>query len=413
MTIRGTALNLPTPRWAKPLTAKRANYRAAYGGRSSGKSWFFSENLVERCVVRKTDCVCIREVQKDLRHSMKRTIETIIDRENLSRLFRVLNNEIHTHNGGIIIFQGMQHYNSESIKSLEGFDIGIVEESQNLSQTSLDLLRPTIRRKENSELWFIWNPRFPTDPVDNFFRSEAPPPGTILVNCNYWDNPWLPKASREEMLYDRKRDWDKYLHVWCGQYIQNSEAKVFKNWKTEDFDTPNDAMFHFGADWGFANDPTVLVRCFVIGRKLYIDYEAWQVGCEILDTPDLFGTIPESDEWPIIADSARPETISHLNKNGFKKIYAAKKGKESVKEGIEFLKSYDIIIHPRCRHAIDEFQHYSYKVDKDTDKVLPVIDDKCEDHVIDSLRYALEGQMRAARNKRKTNVTPIKTKSYF
>ena len=413
MTIRGTTLSFQTPRWAKPLTIERANYRAAYGGRSSGKSWFFSEMLIERCVAEKTDCVCIREVQKDLRHSMKRAIETIIDRENLRSMFRVLKNEIHGPNGGIIIFQGMQSHNSESIKSLEGFDIGIVEEAQNLSQNSLDLLRPTIRRKENSELWFIWNPRYPEDPVNNFFRAAKPPPGTILVNCNYWDNVWFPQPSREEMLYDRQRDYEKYLHVWCGEYVQNAEAKVFKNWKTEDFDTPDDAMFHFGADWGFANDPTVLVRCFVIGRKLYIDYEAWQVGCEILDTPDLFGTIPESDEWPIIADSARPETISHLNKNGFKKIYAAKKGKESVKEGIEFLKSYDIIIHPRCRHTIDEFQHYSYKVDKDTGKVLPVIDDKCEDHVIDSLRYALEGQMRAARNKRKTNVTPIKTKSYF
>lgn len=395
------------------MTAEKAYYRAAYGGRSSGKSWFFAEMLVERTAAAKTDAVCIREVQKDLRHSMKRTIETIIDREKLGSLYRILNNEIHCPHGGLIIFQGMQHYNAESIKSLEGFDIGIVEEAQNLSQNSLDLLRPTIRRKDGSELWFIWNPRYPDDPVDNFFRAATPPPGTILVNTNFWDNVWFPKASRSEMEYDRKRDPDKFAHIWCGEYVQNTEAKVFQNWKTEDFDTPDDAMFRFGADWGFANDPTVLIRSFVVGRKLYIDYEAWQVGCEVIDTPDLFGTVPESDEWPIVADNARPETISHLKKNGFKKIYAAKKGKESIKEGIEFLKSYDIIIHPRCRHTLDEFMHYSYKVDKDTDKILPKIDDKCDDHCIDSLRYAWEGQRRAEKSKRITNVTPIATKSYF
>lgn len=412
MTLIKTKLRLETPRWAKPLTADRARYRAAYGGRSSGKSWYFAEMLIERSVQQKTDCVCIREVQKDLRHSMKRTIETIIDREKLGSLFRILNNEIYGPQGGLIIFQGMQNYNSESIKSLEGFDIALVEEAQNLSQNSLDLLRPTIR-KDGSEIWFIWNPRYPDDPVDNFFRAAIPPQGTILVNTNFWDNKWFPKTARLEMEYDRARDPEKFKHVWCGEYVQNTEAKVFRNWKEEDFDTPDDAMFRYGADWGFANDPTVLIRSFIIGRKLYIDYEAWQVGCEILDTPDLFRTIPESDEWPIVADNARPETISHLKKNGFKKIYAAKKGRESIKEGIEFLKSYDIIIHPRCRHALDEFIHYSYKTDKDTGKILPKIDDKCDDHVIDSLRYAWEGQMRAEKTKRITTITPIETKSYF
>jgi phage terminase large subunit len=73
------------------------------------------------------------------------------------------------------------------------------------------------------------------------------------------------------MEYDRARDPDKYAHVWGGGYVSNSEARVFRNWKIEEFDAPPDAIHRLGADWGFAVDPTVLVRCHIVGRKLYID----------------------------------------------------------------------------------------------------------------------------------------------
>ena len=187
---------------------------------------------------------------------------------------------------------------------------------------------------------------------------------------------------------------DKYLHVWEGGYLSFSEARVFKNWTIEEFDAPNDAMFYFGADWGFAVDPTCLVRCHIVGKKLYIDYEAYQVGCEVTATPALFGQVPESSDWVILADSARPEMISHLRKNGYPKIYSAAKGKDSVLDGIAWLKSYDIIVHPRCVHMIDELKFYSYKIDTLTGAVLPILEDK-NNHMIDALRYAVEGVRKA------------------
>ena len=93
-------------------------------------------------------------------------------------------------------------------------------------------------------------------------------------------------------------------------------------------------------------------------------------------------------------DSARPETISHMRKNGFPKIMPAVKGPKSVEEGVEWLKSFDIVIHPRCQHTIDELTLYSYKVDPYTGSVLPMLGDK-DNHVIDALRYACEGARRA------------------
>lgn len=344
-------------------------------------------------------------MQKSLEQSVKRLIEDKIEALGVGSYFGVLEREIRTPGGGLILFQGMQNHTAESIKSLEGYDGAWCEEAQSLSQRSLDLLRPTIR-KEDSELWFSWNPKRPSDPVDALLRSDELPPGAVVVQANWQDNPWFPEVLRKEMEWDRRRDPDKYAHIWGGGYERNSEARVFRNWREEEFETPSDARFYFGADWGFSVDPSVLVRCYIRGRTLFIDAEAYAVGCEIDHTPALFAGdddrkpprwqnpqgrkgIAGATRWPITADSARPETISYMQRRGFR-VQPAKKGAGSVEEGIEFLKSYDIVVHPRCRHTIDELTNYCFKTDKLTGEVLPVLEDK-KNHVIDAVRYALEG----------------------
>ena len=402
-------LDIKTPRWSLPLL-KPARYKGAWGGRGSGKSHFFAEMLLEEHIINPNQAsVCVREVQKSLNQSVKRLLEMKIDELNVGSYFEVLDSQIKTRNGeGIIIFQGMQNHTNDSIKSLEGYDRAWVEEAQSLSQGSLDKLRPTIR-KPNSELWFSWNPQLDTDPVDQLLRGEYAPDSSTVIKVNWSDNPWFPDVLREEMEYDRRRDPDKYLHIWQGEYQRNSESRVFRNWRIEEFEAQADDVLRFGADWGFASDPTVLVRCFIRGRKLYIDYEAYQVGCEILNIPELFMTVPESERYPIIADSARPETISHVRKHGFSRIMPAVKGPKSIEEGIEWLKSFDVVVHPRCRHTIDELSLYSYKVDKMTGQVLPVLEDK-QNHVIDALRYACEAVRRA--NRRIMNRTQVAKSEY-
>lgn len=407
----GSTLRIKTPRWAKDFVSKPARYRGAHGGRGSGKSHLVAEYLIERSAIEKCDIVCVREVQKSLAQSVKKLLENKIQDLGVAHLFDVQREQIISTHGGRIIFQGMQNHTAESIKSLEGYDIAWVEEAQTLSQLSLDLLRPTIR-KPNSEIIFTWNPRNATDPVDVLLRSDEPPPNSIVVPVNYEDNPWFPDVLRDEMEYDKKRDPEKFQHIWRGAYVRNSEARVFKNWKVEEFDAPLDAVHRLGADWGFASDPTTLIRCHIVGRTLYIDHEAYRVGCEITDTPALFMTVPDSEKWPITADSARPETISHMRKNGFPKIMPAVKGAKSVEEGVAWLQSFDIIVHPRCIHTIDELTHYSYKTDPVTSIVMPVLEDK-DNHVIDALRYACEGARRAQNMAKPTNFTPRPSVNHF
>lgn len=387
-------LKIPTPEWALPLL-EPARYKGAHGGRGSGKSHFFAEAMIEAHIMDPASrSVCVREVQRSLAQSVKRLLELKIEAMNAGAYFEVQEAVIKSRRGdGMILFQGMQNHTSDSIKSLEGYDRAWVEEAQSLSQRSLDLLRPTIR-KPGSELWFTWNPSSADDPIDQLLRGPNPPPDATVVEVNWQDNPWFPDVLRAEMEYDRKRDPDKYAHVWAGGYLAHSNARVFRNWRVEEFEAPADAMFRFGADWGFASDPTVLVRCYLVGRTLYVDHEAYMVGCEIIDTPALFETVPESDRWPIVADSARPETISHMRRHGYPKIMPAAKGPRSVEEGVEWLKSCDIVVHPRCRHVIDELTLYRYKTDPITGQVLPLLEDR-DNHTIDALRYACEGTRRA------------------
>lgn len=414
-------LQIPTAEVFVPLLAP-ARYKGADGGRGSGKTSFFAGNLVEECIsVPGTRAVGIREVQKTLAHSSKLAIEDTIHKYGVADMFDIRKSHIVTPGNGEIIFAGMQNFNAENIKSLEGFRIGWVEEAQTLSQRSLDLLRPTIRLDpvpglhHGGELWFSWNGRDERDPVDAFFKGGERPPDSVMVTANWRDNPWFPQVLEMERQWDQRRDPDKYMHVWEGGYLKRSKATVFTNWTVEDFETPPNADFHFGADWGFAIDPSVLIRCFIEGRKLYVDYEAWEVGCDIDFTPFLFAGmndrevnrlnpvalkklvetgkryegIPQCREFEISGDSARPETISYMKRHGFPKVVPSIKGAGSLEDGVEFLKGFDIVVHSRCKHVQDELTFYRYKQDPITEVVSNQLEDK-KNHTIDALRYAIE-----------------------
>jgi len=396
-----TTLRIETPRAFKPLLAS-GRYKGARGGRAAAKSHFFAGLTVEESISEKRDIICIREVQKTLRESVKKLIESKIEDMNAGAYFRVMDARIESTLGGVIGFEGMQNHTAESIKSLEGYDRAWCAEAQNISQRSLDILRPTIR-KPDSELWFDWNPNFPTDPVDVLLCGPNPPPETVVVSVTYRDNPWLPDVMKKEIEYDQNYNQDKFAHIWLGGYQEHSEARVFKNWKIEEFERPEGTIYRLGADWGYAIDPSCLVRASIDGNRLYVDHEAYMIGCEIVNLPDLFDRVPESRKWFITADSSRPETISHMQKNGYPRINAAVKGQKSVEEGVAFLQSFEIVVHPRCVHLIDELTLYRYRTDPLTGKVVPILEDK-NNHLIDSLRYACEGARRAKKPETKERI---------
>lgn len=340
--------------------------------------------------------LCCREIQNSIKDSSYQVIKDTAERLGISGRFSFMDAEIrHRRTGSRFIFKGLLR-NEQSVKSTEGIDICWVEEAQTVSEKSWEVLIPTIR-KPDSEVWVTFNPLTTDDPTTKRF-IENPPPNACVRKVNFDENPYFPKELRAEMEHDKRTDFEKYLHIWEGYPRTFSDAQVFRGkYVVEPFDDDlwkkADRLF-FGSDFGFARDPSTLVRCFIFDSRLYIEYEAYGVGVEIDELPQLYDSVPGARDWPIKGDSARPETISYLYRSGFN-IDAADKWPKSIEEGINFIKSFDkVVIHPRCKHAADEFRLYSYKTDKLTNEVLPIVLDK-NNHVIDGLRYALSDHIKA------------------
>lgn len=388
-----TELVIDTPAWAEPLL-DYARYKGAWGGRGSGKSHLFAENAVEEMLMDpNASIVCIREYQKSLKFSVKKLIESKIKAMGVSGAFDIQRDEIRNKRGdGVMIFMGMQDHTADSIKSLDGFKIAWVEEAQNISERSIKLLRPTIRAP-GSSIWFTWNPDQPTDAVEQLLRGPNPPPGAVVVNANYTDNPYFPDVLRDEMEYDRRFNPDAFGHVWLGEYNKKVKAQIFGGkWRVEAFKPGADwdGPYH-GLDWGFSSDPTAAVRLWIHDGRLFVEYDAEKRGLELDDTPEYIDSeIPGFSNYRIIADSARPESISYCKRHGMPAIEGAVKGKGSVEHGIEFIRNFkEVVIHERCQATQREFRLYSYKVDKLSGEVLPEIVDAFN-HCIDAIRYALE-----------------------
>jgi phage terminase large subunit len=407
------ALDLKVPRWAVPLL-KPARYKGAKGGRSSGKSHFMAERVVKRAVSDPNlRFVCIREVQRSLQFSAKALIESKIRSLGVAHLFLVQERLIRRRGGrGLIIFEGLQDHTADSIKSLEDFGGAWVEEAQSLSKRSLELLLPTIR-VEGSEIWFSWNPETPDAPVETLFRElagdayplrsgSAVGDGYAVVHVNYLENPFVPQVSRDDAARVIRIDPDDYEHIWLGGYNSKSEAQVLRGkWVVDEFEPAKDwdGPYH-GADFGFAEDPTALVRCWVHANRLYIEQEAWKIELETNHMVQHWtNAVPDLEGYTIRADSARPETISYLRQHGLPKVIGVDKWPGSVRDGIAHLRHYEkIVVHPRCEHTQEEFKLYSYKVDRLTGDVLPEIMDR-HNNVPDAIRYALAPLIQARRKR--------------
>lgn len=375
------------PEKAQAVIKPRSRYKVLKGGRGSGKSYSFADALVARAAYEKLRILCTRETQNSIRDSVHRLLSDRISELGFDLEYVVQKDSIFSKAGSEFIFKGLRHNISE-IKSTEGVDICWVEEAEKVSDDSWTVLIPTIR-KDGSEIWVSFNPEDEDSATHRRFVTK-PPPDCLWAHLTYNDNALFPESLRREMEYDKSVDRDKYEHVWEGKCKGYSDALIFKGKVfVEDFETPEGMQFHFGADFGFSNDPAVLGRMFIKDNSLYIDHEAYGVGVEIDDLEVFYDSVPESRTWEITADSERPDTISHLQRRGFN-IRGAQKGKGSVEDGISFLRGFEkIIIHPRCHGAIDNFKNYKWKKDKITGRILP-IPSPGSDHWPDAARYALE-----------------------
>ena len=370
-----------------------ARYKVAYGGRGSAKSQSIARALLILAGCKRLRILCTREYQSSIADSVHFLLKDQIEQMSMTAFYTITKTSIVGLNGSTFVFKGL-HHNILEIKSTESIDICWIEEAQSVSQASWDILIPTIR-KNDSELWLSFNPIDENDPTYQGFVIN-PRPNSIIKKVNYDENPFFPETLKQEMEWCKGVDFDAYMHIWEGECAHISNAAIFKNRvRIDAFETPYkiDRLF-FGADFGFSNDPSTLIRSFIKDECLWIEYEAFGVGVEIDELPQLYDSIPGSRDWPIKADNARPETISYLRRKGFN-ISAAEKWTGCVEDGIAHLKGFkEIVIHDRCKHVQQEARLYSYKKDSKTGEILPIIVDK-HNHGWDATRYSLDGYIMA------------------
>jgi phage terminase large subunit len=374
----------------RPLLAPKlgeARYRVVYGGRGSAKSWQLARALLIMGVGQQLRILCAREFQTSIADSVHRLLSDQIESLELSGFYSITRTSITGLNGTEFLFKGLRH-NVGEIKSTEGIDVCWVEEAEKVSENSWQVLIPTIR-KPSSEIWISFNPADEADPTYSRF-VKSPPARSIVVKVGYQDNPWLPDVLRQEAEELLKRDPEAYAHVWGGETWKRADAQVLRGkWRVDSF-TPAPTWDgpYFGADWGFSQDPTTLVRVWIGDGRLWVEHEVGGVGIPLDEVPELFDTVPGSRTHTIRADSARPETIQYIGSKGFR-IQAAPKWGGSVMDGVEWLRKHEeIVIHPRCTRTIEEARLWSYQTDRLTGDPLPKLASGW-DHYWDAIRYAV------------------------
>lgn len=386
-----------------PVFSGEARYRGAHGGRGSAKTRSFALMTAVRAYMFAEAGVSgvilsAREYMNSLEESsMEEIKQAIRSMPWLDAYFDIGEKYIRTKNRRVsYVFSGLRH-NLDSIKSKARILIAWVDEAENVSEIAWQKLAPTVR-EANSEIWVTWNPEKDGSPTDKRFRKTLPAESKI-VELNYMDNPWFPDVLEQERLGDRERlDDQTYAWIWDGAYRENSEAQILAGkYRVAEFDFDNNFDGpYFGIDWGFSQDPTAGVRLGIYDQRLYVEYEAGKVGLENDDIAKfMIGRLPGIERHVVRADSARPETISHVKSTGngqrlaIPRIIGVEKWKGSVEDGIAHLRSYkEIVIHPRCTKVLQEARMYSYKVDRLTGDVLTDIVDK-HNHYIDAIRYGL------------------------
>lgn len=397
------------------------DYGITVGGRSSGKSHQIATLLLMRAIQKTRLTLCTREYQNSIKDSVHRLLKALINRkwmcnDGVERYFfadkfEVLYDSIRGANGSEFIFKGLK--DASGVKSFEGFTTAWIEEAENVSDDSYDLLLPTIMRDPggDSKLFISFNPDDEQSATYRTFITH-PQPRSLIIPINYYENPFCPPQMVRMAEQCRIDDPAKYRWIWEGNPKQLSESVVFKDkfevlsFKIEFTDhieifNNERIKWYAGIDFGFSVDPFACIGMFIHQDCLYIYDEVYVHALEIDDmNPSIIAKFPYivNKNVKMYADNARPEVISHLaavrrHKNGdlipALNIEEAPKGKDSVETGLDFMKNFKkIYIHPKCVNTIYEFKNYSYKQDKKTGEILPILVD-ADNHAIDAIRYGL------------------------
>lgn len=373
-----------------PYLNRNERYQIFYGGAGSGKSVFITQNLTIQLLRSKlTLLVVMREYNKMEQKVFKEFLNTF-DNMKLTNKIKIRKSPlgIKFPNGSEILFMGAD--DPAKLLSLSGIDMVWVEEAAFITKDYFNQLELRLRGRGPKKKFFLsFNPVSATNWLKKeFFDNKVE--DCFICHTTFLDNKFLDEPYKQTILSQKTRNPLYYQVFALGQWGVLGK-KVFENWKAEEFDIGELTGYKklWGMDFGFTNDPTTIVACAINMKeqKLYIYDEVYQTGLHNTDIANVL----RKKGWhtqKIIADSAEPKSIAELKRLGIRRIEAAKKGPDSINQGIGFIQQFDIVIHPNCVKTIEEFENYSWKKDKDGNYINKPVDEF--NHIIDALRYALE-----------------------
>jgi phage terminase large subunit len=404
--------------------ARPARTRVFKGGRGSGKT----RGLALRSALRIYQLaemgvegvfLASREHLNSLDESSMEEIKSAIRSERwLADYFDIGEKYIRTRNRRIgYAFAGLRH-NLDSIKSKARIIGNWTDEAENVSDLAWRKLIPTLREEGNgwqAENWISYNPESPESATHKRFIAQRET-DCLVSEVNYTDNPWFPSILERARQADERLRPDTYDHIWNGAFLTLTDAQIFAGkFVVDDFEAdPEWDGPYQGGDFGFSQDPAAAVRCWIghdpyeregMGPRgygdncLWIEYEAGKVALELDDYKTFIGDlIPRFADYATRWDSAQPGMISHIKRHGLPRSEGVEKWSGSVEDGIAFIRNFDrVVIHSRCTETAREFRLYSYKVDRLSGDVLPIVVD-ANNHYIDATRYAVGPMVRASAN---------------
>ena len=376
-------ITIKIPREFQPLFNKDWREAAVYGGRFSLKSHTVARILLIKARQNKIRIACFREFQNSIADSSYQLLSDLIREYKLTDFQLTQNSIVNTITGSDFIFKGLWN-NEQSIKSIEGIDIAWVEEAQTVSEKSLEVLTPTVR-KDGSQIIYTYNRLLEEDPVHKRLVMEGRP-NTLIINVNYdiaEKYGMLPKVIKDEIEDDKKNRPGLYKHKWLGEPF-SSERKIYKDWNILD-ELPHEARLErYGLDFGYSNDPTAIVAIYKYNGGFILDEITYQKGLSNKQIADIFKNV---DRALVIADSAEPKSIDEIKLYGIN-ILPCVKGKDSVNQGIQYLQDQRISVTKHSHNIIREYNNYLWKVDKDG-KIVNVPEGGF-DHAMDAARYGTD-----------------------
>ncbi|MED1431129.1 MULTISPECIES: PBSX family phage terminase large subunit [Bacillus cereus group] len=368
-----------------------------YGGAGSGKSVFGVQRSVIKLLKNKRKMLVVRKVTNTIRESIfaefKKALSTfgILEHCKISES----NFSIKLPNGSEIIFKGMD--DPEKIKSIQGLDDILIEEATELTLDDYSQLNLRLRsKKKNNQIVLMYNPTSKANWVYKMFHETKPPKSCKVVHTTYKDNKFLPQTYIDS-LHDLMRTNNAYYKIYAlGEFATLSKT-IYENWEVSDFNVmdlfKSGLKSYHGMDFGYSQDPTTLV-CAIPDMKnkiLYIYDEHYE---KAMTNRDIYNMLSykQYTKQRIIADSSEPKSIEELKRLGIYRVKPARKGKDSINHGIQFIKQFKIIVHPKCEKTKLELENYVYKKDKSTNEYTNEPIDNFN-HILDALRYALEEVM--------------------